>query len=229
MAGGTWTIQQNSGCAVWSRGMCPREEVRRRYPPPLKRTTSAYSSWTDLCFTDRPRKNTSSPAPRIPPVMSTTAHACPSTPQSYTNIPPTFTDVTEVLLLRASARALHPSSPMPLPAERDGDTDGPCKHVPHPPSSHRTHALTTSHTHAYTHNPSLLSLREAHGHSPALCHCHVTRTQNRVWAQTAMIGRRLIRGTEAEAQQWACGRCVTPSAGARREALRLWYGTWSEK
>ena len=64
--------------------------------------------------------------------------------------------------------------------------------------------------HKHTHNPSLLSLREAHRHSPALCHCHVMRTQNRVWAQTAMIGRRLIRGTEAEAQQWACGRCVTP-------------------
>ena len=136
MAGGTWTIQQNSGCAVSSRRMCRREEVRRRYPPPLKRTTSAYSSWTDLCFTDRPRKNTPSPAPRIPPVTSITTHACPTTPQSYTNIQRTFTDVTEVLLLRASARAVHPSSLMPLPAERNGDTDGPCKHVPHPPSCH---------------------------------------------------------------------------------------------
>ena len=192
----------------------------------------------------------------IPPVMSTTTHACPTTPQSYTNIPLTSTDVTEVLLLRASARALQPSSPMPFAAERDGDTDGPCKHVPHPPPDTRPHDVTHKIcvctgqsvvgwvrnprqlvirqdkqsmsdanrrlTHTHTHNPLLLPLREAHGHSPALCHCHVTRTQNRVWAQTAMIGRRLIRGTEAEAQQWACGRCVTPSAGARREALRLW-------
>ena len=149
MAGGTWTIQQNSGCAVLSRGGCRREEVRRRYPPPLKRTTSAYSSWTDRCFTDRPRKNTSSPAPRIPPVMSTTTHACPTTPQSYTNIPPTSTDVTEVLLLRASARALHPSSLMSLSAERDGDTDGPrmdTSPTRRRVTSGRTHAPMTSHT-----------------------------------------------------------------------------------
>ena len=135
--------------------MCRREEGRRRFPPPLKRTTSAYSSWTDLCFTDRPRKNTPSPAPRIPPVMSTTTHACPTTPQSYTNIQETSTDVTEVLLLRASARDLHPSSPMSLSAERDGDTDGPCKHVPHPPSCQewpdtRPHDVTHTHTHTNT-------------------------------------------------------------------------------
>ena len=216
--------------------MCRREEARRRYPPPLKRTTSAYSSCTDLCFTDRPRKNTPSPAPRIPPVMSTTTHACPTTPQSYTNILLTFTDVTEVLLLRASARAVHPSSPMSFPAERDGDTDGPCKHVPHPPLCHRTHARTKSHTPTHTHTHThthktrcccpFVKPRPTVPQGSALGHCHVMRTQDRVWAQTAMIGRRLIRGTEAGAQQWACGCCVTPSAGARREALRLWYGTW---
>ena len=149
MAGGTWTIQQNSGCAVSSRRMCRREEVRRRYPPPLKCTTSAYSSWTDRCFTDRPRKNTPSPAPRIPPVMSTTTHACPTTPQSYTNILLTSTDVTEVLLLRASARAVHPSSPMSFPAERDGDTDAPCKHAI--VSRVAAHRPPRSHTHPHTH------------------------------------------------------------------------------
>ena len=195
MAGGTWTIQQNSGCAVWSRRMCRCEEVRRRYPPPLKRTTSAYSSWTDLCLTDRARKNTPSPAPCIPPVMSTTTHACPTTPQSYTNIPKRFTDVTEVLLLRASARALHPAFPMRLPAERDGDTDGPCKHGPHPPLCHRTHAPTKSHTptptptHPHTHTrPVAVALREATAHSPAR-HCTVplprhTNTEQSVGADS---------------------------------------------
>ena len=172
-----------------------------------------------------------------PPAPET--HACPTTPQSYTNILSTFTDVTEVLLLRASARALHPASPMSLSAERDGDTDGPCKHVPHPPSCHEwpdtrphevTHPPTHTHTHTHTHKTRcccpFVRPRPTVPQGTALCHCHVMRTQNRAWAQTAMIGRRLIRGTEAEPQQWACGRRVTPSAGARREALRLWYGTW---
>ena len=94
----------------------------------------------------------------------------------------------------------------------------------------RPHEVTYTHTHTHTHKTRcccpFVKPRPTVPQGTALCHCHVMRTQDRVWAQTAMIGRRLIRGTEAEAQQWACGCCVTPSAGARREALRLWYGTW---